>query len=86
MVDTAGIVTKPTDKAMNTITMLIFITIQVAHTNSLKLTHTQILQQKDTNKNTSTFILERNCCVLLLPTAALTPNRTFLYILYKHDK
>ena len=41
MVDTAGIVTKPTYKAMNTITMLICITIQVAHTNSLKITHTQ---------------------------------------------
>ena len=41
MVDTAGIVTKPTDRAMNTITMLISITIQVVHTNPRKLTHTQ---------------------------------------------
>ena len=82
MVDTAGIVTKPTDTAMNTITVLIFITIQVPHSLITVNSHTKFNNKKDTNNNTNTVILERKRCVLLLPTAALTPNRTFLYILY----
>ena len=78
MVHTAGIVTKSSDTAMNTITVLIFITIHDAFTFLQRHAHTKFNNNK--TLTTHTF-WEGN--VYCLPTAELAPNiRLFTYFIF----